>query len=129
MNKRIFFTQLVAISGVAMVALYFLHQQPGFQLFSKFSSLSLALFIAISIVMYLTGQPAALSTNKNLFSRVVLLFIFIKMLFAVGLVAGYHHFVQPLNRRALLPFFLIYLVFTVFETYFMAKLGRMESKP
>lgn len=129
MSRRSFYLQLTIVTGILALALFLLHRIEALQPYAGFSITSLAFFILISLVMYWIGLPAAQDKDRNAFTRLVLIFVFAKMALAVGLIIGYQELVQPIKKIALLPFFLIYLVFTVFETYFMGRLGRMESKP
>lgn len=126
MKRRSFFVQLISITLVTGAVLAFMHI---FQLFSpyQFFSLYSLLFLAlVSIVMYFLAEKSAQSPDKNAFTRMLMVFSFVKMFLAGAWVIGYHKIFQPKDAFFLIPFFLIYVVFTGFETAFMTKLGRIK---
>ena len=126
MSKKVFFKQLIIGSLILIVCLYFLHQIPLFQDFLDFSMISTLLFIIFCILMYFFGHAAALSTNKSAFTGIVLVSIFGKMLFSIILIVVYSQIREPENKMFLLPFILVYLYYTAFETYFLMKLGKLK---
>ena len=106
--------------------LFILHSFPLFQPYWDLSILSLAFYILLSIFMFILGKKTAGNKNVNDFSQVVFGSIIGKMLLTVVLVVVYFKLKQPDNQHFLLPFFLIYLVFTAFETSFMMKLSKLK---
>lgn len=91
-----------------------------------FSWASLVFFISFTIGVYLLAERAAQSPNLSTFSSVILGVIFVKMLFIILIVLIYKKAVNPSSAWFLLPFFVIYLGFTIFEVYFMGKLGQVK---
>ena len=77
--------------------------------------------------MYQAGYRAAMSDNKNDFTNAVLGFTVGKMFLAILVILGYSLLAQPPDKLFIIPFFAIYLIYTIFETYFMMKLGRMNA--
>lgn len=51
-----------------------------------------------------------------------------KIFFSLFLVIIYNHIAQPSSKVFIIPFFIVYLIFTIFETYLMMQLGQ-NSKP
>lgn len=76
--------------------------------------------------MFFGGQRAAKSADKYFFSNLIMPFTFIKMLFAVAGLVIYKKIWHPETKYFLLPFFFVYLVFTIFETFFMVKLANSK---
>ena len=133
MNKGLFFKQLGIVTILAAVALFFLNQSTLFHNYQLLAWLSLAFFIALSLLMYIAGYKAAQSANKNDFTNVVLGSVMGKMLLSVLIIVVFNKWTEPADKFFLVPFFLNYLIFTIFETYVMMRLGRMpatsSSKP
>ncbi len=127
MNQRSFFTQLSILSVFVGVLLLLLNTIPAIHPYQGISWISCSFFILLSIVMYLAGQKAAKSRNKNNFSRVVFGFIGIKMMLSVALVFVYSETVRPTSGHFLVPFFVTYLLYTIFETHFMMKIGQVNT--
>ncbi|MFT5909730.1 MAG: hypothetical protein ACI9XO_001246 [Paraglaciecola sp.] len=76
--------------------------------------------------MFVLGKKTAASQNVNDFSQVVFGSIIGKMFLTVFLVVAYFEVQQPQDSHFLIPFFLIYLAFTIFETAFMMKLSKVK---
>lgn len=77
--------------------------------------------------MYYAGRNAARSSNKNDFTNIIMGFTMGKMVLSFVLIFAYLKLVEPADKIFVLPFFSIYLIYTVFETYFMMKLGRTNA--
>ena len=84
-------------------------------------------FILLTMIIYYGASFLAFSENKNYFSGMVLLVILTKMLSCVLIVVGYHQRMNPKSQLFLVPFFIVYVFYTVFETYFMSKIGYTVS--
>lgn len=127
MDQRSFFIQLGLLSLGAAILLFFLNRLPQLQAYSTLSWISLAAFVGLSILMYLAGRRAAESDNKNDFTNAVVGFTAGKMFLAILVLLGYSQLAQPPDKLFIIPFFAVYLIYTIFETYFMMKLGRMSA--
>ncbi len=119
-----FFKYLGLFSLAAVVSLFFMHQIPAISPFQSFSWLSCVFFIVLNIAMFGLASKSAKSQNKHNFTTVIVLFVILKMLFAVVLVFGFHKIAMPQSNAFLIPFFWIYLIYTIFETYFMTRVGK-----
>ena len=82
----------------------------------------------LTLAMFLLGGATAKNKDTNLFTGVVLGFTFGKIFLSFLIVVGYHQLAQPTSKIFLLPFFIVYLIFTIFETYLMMQIGQ-HSKP
>jgi hypothetical protein len=87
---------------------------------------SLLLFAFLSIPMYIIGKKAALSSQKLLFIQVIMVFILVKMLLAIAILLIYKKLYKPESSLFVLPFFVAYFIFIIFETYFMTRLARLK---
>ena len=127
MSRRTFFTQLILITVLLVLVLLGLQMVPAFQHSNTLSWIGLAFFFVISIAMYFIGYKAALSDNKNTFTNVIMGFTMGKLILSITLILVFNKLAMPTGKLYILPFFLIYIVFTIFETMFMMKLGRMKT--
>ena len=82
----------------------------------------------LTVAMFFAGGITAKSSNKNLFTTIVLGFTFSKIFLSLIVVLGYYQLAQPTSKLFLLPFFIVYLIFTIFETYLMMQIGQ-NTKP
>ena len=83
--------------------------------------------MALTLAMFTVGRITAKSSNKSLFTGMVLGFTFGKIFLSIVVVIGYFKFGNPPSRLFILPFFIVYLIFTIFETYIMMQVGKRQA--
>jgi len=127
MMSKGFFIQLAILSVLTAAGLFLINRLPQVKPHAMLSWLSLLFFIALSAFIFFSGKRSAVNANKNAFTNTVLGFTMTKMLICAIIVVAYHKIVQPESKWFLLPFFVTYLVFTAFETYWMMKLARTSA--
>ncbi|MDZ4679993.1 MAG: hypothetical protein SGI94_06095 [Saprospiraceae bacterium] len=127
MTSKGFFLQLAILSALAAAGLFLINRMPQVRPHAMLSWLGLLFFIALSAFIFLSGRRSAANANKNAFTNTVLGFTMTKMLACAIIIVAYHKIMQPESKWFLLPFFVSYLVFTVFETYWMMKLARTSA--
>ncbi len=126
MSKKLFYKNFLFLSvGLALLLMvqFFI---PVLKEHLIFSWTSWVFFVFFTYGVYVMAERAAKSPNLNTFTSIILGVIFIKMLFIMVIVLIYKNTVNPTNAWFLLPFLIIYLAFTIFEVYFMNKLGRIK---
>ncbi|MEZ4932680.1 MAG: hypothetical protein R2788_11235 [Saprospiraceae bacterium] len=128
MNRRKFSFQLVLLTVVLTVAVLFLQYVPIFNPGTGFSLISIGFFFFLSLAMFLIAAKAAISKDKNAFTRLIILFSMGKMLLTVVLVVVYKLVIKPESIYFIIPFFGIYIAYTIFETIFMTKLGKVKAR-
>jgi hypothetical protein len=86
------------------------------------------IFMALTSWFYLRKLMKAVnSTNKNIFIQTVMVNIFVKMVSILMIVVIYYKIYDPKKKIIIIPFLIIYLIYSVFETYFSYKLA-LKSK-
>ena len=128
MTKKLFFKYLAVLTFILALAIVLLSFIPFFQGHLAFSWSSWGFFTLFTIGVYFLANQAAQSPNLNTYSSVILGVIFIKMVFIIFIVLIYKKLMDPGSPWFLVPFFIIYLSFTIFEIYFMSKLGRLKPE-
>jgi len=127
MSAKNFFLLLAGTTLLAIASLVLLHQWQKMQGHELLGWLGLAAFLLITILMYYSGRRAARSNNKNDFTSVVMGFTTGKMFTVLLAIVIYQRTVLPDHNFFILPFFSMYLIYTIFETYVMTKLGRADT--
>ena len=128
MNRRRFSFQLVLITVLLTGLVLLLQYFPIFTSSTGFSLISIGFFFLMSLIMFLVAAKAAVSKDKNAFTRLIMVFSMSKMLLSVILVIVYKQLVKPESIYFVIPFFGIYITYTVFETIFMTKLGKVKAR-
>lgn len=125
MEPSTFFTRLLAItlgSGALLAALHFL--VPAAQVHGQFAIASVLLFVAICIGLYFWGCSTARSKNKLAFNNVISLSVFGKMILSIAALFIYQKTAHPTNEWFVAIFLLTYVIYTVFEVWFMTRLAK-----
>lgn len=124
-NKIIFyylFINILVLSGI-IISYFFSTIGKGILL-----SVYGFIFMALTSWLYLHKlMKAANSTNKNFFIQTVMVNIFVKMVSILMIVVIYYKIYNPKDKVIIIPFLVIYLLYSVFETYFSYKLA-LQSK-
>ncbi len=127
MNAQTFFTRLAAVTLGAASLLFVLQASvPGAQAHAIFSIWSIALFVAICVGLYYAGLSSARSSNKFAFSNLVSVSVFGKMVIALVFLLIYQKTMHPQNNWFVGIFLFCYVVYTVFEVWFMSILAKMK---
>lgn len=124
MNTTVFYKKISILSGCLLVFLVALSQLSSFQDTLYFSISSTFIFVVFTIIVYHIGLRAVSKPNKNLFTGVAIISIFMKLVFILAFLFTYQGMVGPTSKHYLFPFILIYLVFTIFETIVMMQLSK-----
>lgn len=127
MSRSIFFYSLVGITVLTALFVFFMTSLPTFQADTGVLWISFAAFALLSLLMYFLGHKAVSSKNKNNFISVILVSTVVKMFMAILIIFVYIRVYLPESRLFVLPFLGIYLIYTVYETYFMMKLAKMKT--
>ncbi len=128
MTAKAFYLQLAMVTLIAAATAYGINTFPQFADVQPIAWISLGIFVLLSVVMYYAGRKAAFSDNKHDFTNVSLGVTVGKIFIAILFILGYNQLMQPDSRFFIIPFFLMYLIYTIFETYIMMKLGRLNTQ-
>lgn len=126
MTHRQFYIQLGILTIAILLLMAGLHLIPSLTPYWDVTIGSTLLFVAISVFIWHMGQKAAMKENQNAFTSLLLVFIFGKMLLCIVFVLLYSKIILPETKFFLIPFFIVYLGFTVFETIILTKLARLK---
>lgn len=127
MLSNSFFKQL-AIIFVALAGLHcaLVFSFPTFGAFQNLFWFSQIFFAAICIASFYGGKHFVRQRNKNVFLQFIMMLIFFRLIASAAIIIGYFKLFIPESKAFLLPFFLVYLAYTIFEVYFLSKIGREQ---
>lgn len=128
MQPKTFWLSLSSLTLMTFLLLGGLLYLPLLQPYFGITCVFLCFFLLLTILVYFTGRRAAHSSNPNMFTNVVMIFMFVKMFASLFLLLIYSKTQHPQTRFFLIPFFLIYLIYTIFETWVMMRLGKNSKK-
>jgi hypothetical protein len=111
------------IAGIIALLMLF----PAFADILPISIISSGFFVILCILVFYLGNRAAKSENKYVLTRLILGLVFIKILACLGIVIVYDRVFVPTSNYYMLPFFLIYLVYTIFEVVLLTKANKLST--
>jgi hypothetical protein len=126
MSVRQFALQLTIVTTFVSVVLWMLSVLPIFDTHQQLSWMSLILFVVISIIMYFSGRWGAGHSNKIVFISLMYGYMGLKMLLSIIMIMLYYFYVEPESNLFILPFFTVYFIYTIFESYFLIKLNEAK---
>ncbi len=119
------FLKVILIGILASIAMFYaLDFAIPLKLYSGFFYTMLLFFILYTTTVYLVGSASIGSKIKNLFVYLVLYNVIIKLLFSFIIVFIYVKQFAPQSKAFLIPFLLVYLIFTACETYILDRQAR-----
>lgn len=110
--------------GLAIAGILALYAIPSLGVGIPLAWIALFFFIGFSLAMFFAAKRLAKSPKKEHFINLILGMTILKMLFSFVLIAAYSHWAHPASNLFALPFFGVYLIFTIFETAFMIRVGK-----
>ena len=127
MTRRKFYFQLIGLSIALSVLILLAQMFSVFQPHFIFSLVSVAIFAGVAALLFSMGIQSAVSKDKNAFTRIVMASTFVKMFLALIIVVVYHKMTNPEGAYFVIPFFVVYFTFAIFETRFLSKLGKIKA--
>ncbi len=124
MTKKKFIISLCILTLVLIVIVLSIHGRGEIGKFTDFSIYAISVFVLLSGSMYYFGSKAATSKNKYTFNNLIIGNMILKMFLCVLIILIYKKVYQIESRGFLIPFLVIYLSYTIFETYFLTKLAK-----
>lgn len=96
--------------------------------FFDFSVLGLGIIVIYNLLAFSIGKLLMNSKNKYIFINFIMANIFFKIVIVMFYILVYVKLYTPLNKYFLLPFVGIYLVYAVFETYFLYQMVNLKQR-
>lgn len=125
MKPTDFFFQLFILTAILAILLFTgLHQLAMFESDQYLSTIGLAMFSIYTIGLYFLSTLSVRSPNKGLFTAVHIGTIFFKMVLTIAIAMMYKRKYIPESKYYIIPFILIYIAYTSYETYMMMKVSK-----
>ncbi len=126
MTNNPFWKYLGFLSLVTIFSLVLIYQIEVFKKDILLSIIGFVFMAGAAAGFYLAAMRAIKSPNKMAFIQLVMVNVFFKLVFIMGIVAVYFKVVKPENKLFIIPFLSIYFIFTIFETIFVYKISNKQ---
>ncbi|HRI01332.1 MAG TPA: hypothetical protein PK006_09810 [Saprospiraceae bacterium] len=124
MNYKHFVLGLSALSVVIIGLLYWLLRDQTMVYFGGLVMTSF--FILFSLLVFYLMDRSRDSKDMYQFSRLFMISVFVKMVFYLFIVVYMVRKMNVPSESLIVPSLLIYLGFTIYETYFLMKLSKKK---
>ncbi len=128
MTDTSFYKWLTINSLTLLLGVYILAQWELFNEVIPISSISIFFFILLSIGTFYLGRSASRSNNPYLMTQLSMMLILFKLVCCVVIVLVYDRAYMPANNAYLIPLFLIYLTYTVFEVIMLTRANKKADE-
>lgn len=120
MTKRKFFLLLFLTIGTLVAIMYLMSHNEKIYRYIDISYYAIPSFTLLSVAVFFLTEYLEKQSDKAMLLNLVLVNVMFKFLIAIGVVMIYHKLRDPEDGIFVLPFIIIYVIFTIFETYFMS---------
>jgi len=124
MNTKTFIRYLIGVTAFAILAISALNLFLPISKYIDFSIASLLVFFFFTIFIFFLGKKASASNSGNMFLYIIVINVFFKLIGSFLMVYLYVEVKNPESKIFVIPFLIIYLVYTIFETYFLSLLAQ-----
>lgn len=126
MSAQVFYRQLGIVALLTAAALWLLSNVPLFAGHQLLYWMTFGVYLLITLLLFWIGRKLAGSSNRNSFTQFVMITVFAKMALTMAVLVAYLKMAEPGSKYFILPFFVVYLAFTIYETYMLMKVGRIK---
>ncbi len=88
--------------------------------------LSIGLFTIYNIVVFIIAKYFSKNSNDKGYFVLIFLNLLLKLFFVIGIPILYFLEVKPNDNRFIIPYVSIYIVFTIFETWYLNRSAIMR---
>ena len=120
MSTSRFFQLLFLTLFLLGLILYFMSMNEKIMQYIDIAYYAVPSFTFLSVLIYFLTEYLEKQPNKGMLLNLVIVNVMFKFVIAFGIVFIYHKLKEPDDGIFILPFIIIYVVFTIFETYFMS---------
>ena len=120
MSVSKFFQLLFLTIAVLAGIMYFLSLNDKIYEYIDIAYYAIPAFTILCVGIYFLTEYLEKQPNKGMLLNLVIMNVMFKFLIAIAVVMIYHKQREPEDGIFVLPFIIVYVVFTIFETYFMS---------
>jgi hypothetical protein len=127
MNDAQFVRQYAILLAFVVSLLLVFHFIPVFRPYDELNIVAFIFFNALCIGAYYFGKRSLQSSNKFLFNQLIVLNVIVKMGVSIAIIIVFRKLFNPDTNWFVLSFLILYLIYTIFETYLLTALVKMHS--
>ncbi len=122
MHSKEFVVKFGIFSIISLVLILISHLGSSLSIFTSFSLCTFLVYFILTIMMYLFANNAKKTPDTGAYTSILLSFHWIRIFTSLIFILTYINIFVPKSNLFLLPFFTIYILFTIFEVYMLTKM-------
>ncbi len=126
MNVKTFYTQLLKIGFLCILLSTSFYFSTALGSHLNISILFFVAFNLFVIVSYHLACKVIQSEDKNNYSSLIIALIGAKFLVCVPMVVGYAKIYEPTDSYYLIPFLVLYIIYSIFEFRILSTIGYQK---
>jgi hypothetical protein len=127
-KQRSFYLYLFLTTVVVFVLLLLLTLGNNYKTYLSFALVVNTIFAFTSIPMYYLFTKLALSPKRTLFISATVGNMFFRIFLSVMILVLYFLWYNPDDGNFVVPFLVVYVTFTIFETYILLRIADRKPK-
>lgn len=121
------YTRQISVISISLLLFsVILYMLLGWQLLLPLYFMVVISFVVFCTLIFMYAQKTSVSKGLLAFNNVVIASFVLKLIMSVGLILTFEWWLEPDRKYHIWHFLLIYLVYTIYETYFLTKLAKVE---
>ena len=126
MEHRQFYMQLTGVVILCIAAILGSNQLLPIADYTSLGVIGLVFFVILSVVMFRFAKKLSKSENLNYYTHLIMYNMMAKLFCSFIIIVIYYMVVKPEDRLFIVPYMLIYLIFTIFEAIFLSREAKQR---
>ncbi len=126
MEQRQFYFQLTGVVILCIAAILGCNLLLPIAPYTSLGVIGLIFFVFLSVVMFKFAKKLSKSENLNHYTHLIMYNMMAKLFCSFIIIVLYYMIVKPEDRLFIVPYMLIYLIFTIFEAIFLSREAKQR---
>jgi UDP-N-acetylmuramyl pentapeptide phosphotransferase/UDP-N-acetylglucosamine-1-phosphate transferase len=128
MTKNRFIRPFLVVSVITTAMVTMVYLLPDISPYVDLGIISWALFSFLCVVLFFIADKVVNHPERTKFISLTIANMMLKMMVSIGLVWTYYMVKKPQSGLFIVPFLLVYGIFTIFETRFLLQIADQNNK-
>ncbi len=126
MQTSKFFTTLLFVTAFVSLTIFFMDGQAQFHPYKLMSIAAIVTFFLLNIGVYFIAKTLSNKSLDKAYTMLVYFNVMIKFALGIGIPVFFYYYYNKPEGNFIVPFLLIYVVFTIYETWMLDKMAVMR---
>lgn len=128
MTKNRFTRAFLVVSAISVTIVTMIYLLPGISPYLDLGIITWVLFSVLSVILFFIADKVVNLPERTKFISLTIANMLVKMMVSIGLIWTYYLAKKPQSGLFIVPFLLVYGIFTIFETRFLLQIADQNNK-